>query len=243
MASAATLRQSPSTPLRGKCPASRTGKSVLGSAPPALACGDVPPMPDERNPEMNDAPRTADGGAAGRDAAELADAYARLRRIAQRLMTYERVGHTLSATDIVHEAMARLLENEGWRAEEMTAGPKFVEFVQHAAHSMQQVLVDHARRRGAVKRGGGRRRVDVNDVELALDAPEFDWLTLNEALEEMRRHDSRRHSVVLLRFFGGLDNRQIAHQLGVDERTVGRDWSSAKLWLRKRLTDVGSENT
>ena len=169
------------------------------------------------------------------DAAAMAEAYARLRRIAGRLMSYERVGHTLSATEVVHEAMARLLES-GWNVDDRSKGPQFVQFVQYTAHAMTQVLVDHARRRGALKRGGGRRRVDLDDVEVALDAPGFDWQSLEGALEEMRREDARRHSVVVLRFFAGMDNRQIAKQLGVDERTVGRDWLSAKLWLRKRLS-------
>ena len=165
----------------------------------------------------------------------LADAYARLRRIAHRLMTYERPGHTLSPTDVVHEAMARLMANEGWRPEEMGTGPRFVHLAQHAAHAMSQVLVDHARRRGAAKRGGGLRRVNLDDVERTLDAPDFDWMALHEALEHLRLHDERRQTIVILRFFAGLDNREIARQLNVDERTVGREWASAKLWLRKRL--------
>ena len=169
------------------------------------------------------------------DEAAMAEAYARLRRIAGRLMSYERVGHTLSATEVVHEAMARLLES-GWNAGDRATGPQFVQFVQYTAHAMTQVLVDHARRRGALKRGGGRRRVDLDDVEVALDAPAFDWQSLEAALDVMRREDPRRHSVVVLRFFAGMDNRQIAHQLGVDERTVSRDWVSAKLWLRKELS-------
>ena len=104
---------------------------------------------------------------------------------------------------------------------------------------MTQVLVDHARRRGVAKRGGGRRRVDLDDAEAAFDEPGFDWLSLDEALDEMHRNDPRRHSVVVLRFFAGLDNRQIARQiarqLAIGERTVGRDWTASKLWLRQRL--------
>ena len=115
----------------------------------------------------------------------------------------------------------------------------FVQFVRQAAHAMTQVLVDHARRRGVAKRGGGRRRVDLDDAEAAFDEPGFDWLSLDEALDEMHRNDPRRHSVVVLRFFAGLDNRQIARQiarqLAIGERTVGRDWTASKLWLRQRL--------
>lgn len=178
--------------------------------------------------------------AVGCDPADLAQAYERLRRIARRLMGNERVGHTLCATEVVHEALARLLEDGSLSAPPSAEPGEFVAFTARAARAMTHVLVDHARRRGAAKRGGGRVRNNLDDVEAALDAPGFDWLALDEALEHLRRDDPRRHSVVVLRFFGGLDNRQIAAQLSVDERTIGRDWLAARLWLRKRL-DTGAE--
>jgi len=167
----------------------------------------------------------------------LPEAYTRLRRIAGRLMRGERASHTLTPTDVVHEAMARLLasgdvpDRAGW------GGEPFADFARKAARAMTEVLVDHARRRGAAKRGGGRGRVSLDDAEAAIESPGFDWLALDEALREMEARDPRRHSVVVLRFFAGLDNRQIARELGVDERTVGRDWVAARLWLKKRLGD------
>jgi RNA polymerase sigma factor (TIGR02999 family) len=102
---------------------------------------------------------------------------------------------------------------------------------------MNQVLIDHARRRRARKRGGAARRLDLDDLDGSVEAPSRDWLALDEALDEMRYRDPRRHSVVVMRFFGGLDNRQIAAEIDVDERTIGRDWAAAKLWLKKRLDD------
>jgi RNA polymerase sigma-70 factor, ECF subfamily len=167
--------------------------------------------------------------------ADIADAYARLRRIAQKLISGERSGHTLSATDVVHEAMGKLLTSgAGLPVKEA----EFVTFVQHASHAMTEVLIDYARRHRAQKRGSGKTKVrldDLNDVEATMDQPSFDWAALHKALEELARVDQRRHHVILLRFFAGLDNRQIARQLGVDERTVGRDFAAARLWLKEQL--------
>src|SRR5262249_21344691 len=109
----------------------------------------------------------------------------------------------------------------------------------HASRAMTQVLIDHARRRGAAKRGGKRHRVsldDLEDAEVAIEAPAFDWLALHDALEEMAAKDPRRHRVVLLHFFAGLTDGQIAQELGVDPRTVRRDWAGARLWLKQRLS-------
>ena len=166
---------------------------------------------------------------------DLQQAYARLRRIAARLMSTERAGHTLWPTELVHEAMARLLEAD---AERENRGEPVLDVISRAARVMTQVLVDHARHRGAVKRGGGRARVsldEVGDVEAAMDAPHFNWAALDRALQVLAGQDPRRHAVVTLRFFGGLTYEQIARQLGCDERTVGRDWAAAQLWLKKRV--------
>jgi RNA polymerase sigma factor (TIGR02999 family) len=173
----------------------------------------------------------ATGGAA---ANELEQVYARLRRIANRLMQFERPGHTLCPTEVVHEAMARSLDESGRLDGELS----LVEMIGRMSRVMRQVLVDHARRKRAVKHGGGRGRVgldQIDDIEAAIDSPAFDWVKLDHALAELAQHDARRHQVVTLRFFGGLDNRQIARQLKLDERTVGRDWAAARLWLKKQL--------
>jgi RNA polymerase sigma factor (TIGR02999 family) len=169
------------------------------------------------------------------NSSNMAEAYARLRRIAQRLMQHERAGHTLSATDVVHEAWARLLKT-GTPPD----GLPPVEFIRNVSRAMTEVLIDHARAKGAAKRGGGRARVsldDLNDLSAAIDSSDLDWERLHAALDELAEADPRRHSVILLRFFGGLDSPAIAQQLGLDERTVRRDWSAAQLWLKKRLRD------
>lgn len=176
-------------------------------------------------------------------AQDLEQTYARLVRIAQKLLSYERDFHTLSASDVVHEALRKLLlaGSLGLRQ-----GPDFVRFVQNASRAMTEVLIDYARTRNAAKRGGGetghkRLRVeDLDDLEVTIaDQPAFDWESLSAAMAELEQTDPRRHQVVLLRFFGGMDNRQIARQLGVDERTVGRDWSVARMWLKFKLTREG----
>jgi RNA polymerase sigma factor (TIGR02999 family) len=150
-------------------------------------------------------------------------------------MQNERAGHTLTPTDVVHEAMARLLANES-----RSAAQDPVHVFAQAARAMNHVLIDHARRRRAQKRGGAAKRLDLDDIDASLFASSRDWMALDEALEEMQRTDSRRHAVVVMKFFGGLDNRQIAAELMVDERTVGRDWNGARIWLSKRLADAES---
>ena len=166
-------------------------------------------------------------------------AYSKLREIAHRLMANERVGHTLCATEVVHEAMIRLMKTEpdAFMTALPSDGVQFLTFVRNAVHAMGQVLIDHSRKRGAFKRGGGRKRLDLDNIDQAIDAPGFDWLVLDEALRELQQHDPRRNAVVVLKFFAGLNNPQIAAQLGIDERTVNRDWVAARAWLKTRLAD------
>ena len=177
-----------------------------------------------------------DGG--GRD---LEQVYARLRRIAARIMQGERPGHTLWPTEVVHEAMARSLDEGGRLDGELSV----VDLIGRMSRVMRQVLVDHARRKKALKHGGGLGRVSldqIDDVEAAIESPAFDWVKLDHALAELAEHDPRRHQVVTLRFFGGLDNRQIARQLNLDERTIGRDWAAARLWLKQQMSAEGADD-
>jgi RNA polymerase sigma factor (TIGR02999 family) len=174
----------------------------------------------------------------------LPQAYQRLRTIAQRLMNDERNGHTLSATDVVHEAMAKLMA-AGWSPSQEDEA-ELNRFLRHGVRAMNEVLIDYARRRSAAKRGGdGRaRRVqlkDLDDLQTAISRDDHvDWSGLFQTMEQLEKVDPRRHAVVSLRFFGGLHNEQIARQLGVDVRTVRRDWTAARAWLcteiRKRLS-------
>jgi RNA polymerase sigma factor (TIGR02999 family) len=157
--------------------------------------------------------------------------YDLLHERAQRLMGHERTGHTLTPTALVHEAYLRV-------ADRTTAFESRRHFYNAAAQAMRRILVEHARSKCRVKRGGGAIPVRLN----SLDAPDplsidtLDWLALDEALEELGRRDQRRHQVVMLRFFAGLPEPEVAKLLNVDERTVRRDWTSARLWLYGQLS-------
>jgi RNA polymerase sigma factor (TIGR02999 family) len=153
--------------------------------------------------------------------------YAELRRAAARLLAGERVGHTLQPTALVHEAWLKL---EGapvaWRDK--------AHFVGMAARAMRQVLVDHARRRLAAKRGGGGVELSLAGVA-APDADRDEMLGLDAALDRLEQVNPRWRQVVEWRFFAGLTEAEIARLLGVTERTAQRDWAHARAWLYREL--------
>jgi RNA polymerase sigma factor (TIGR02999 family) len=151
--------------------------------------------------------------------------YADLRALAEREMRRESPGHTLQPTALVHETYLRL----GGAPE--SAGDR-THFLAIAARAMRQVLVDHARRRDAAKRGGGAAPVTLTDGIGAgpLDFDEI--LALDRALEAL---DTRQRQVVECRFFAGMEESEIAAALDVSERTVRRDWAKARAWLYREL--------
>ena len=152
--------------------------------------------------------------------------YDELRAIARRRLAGERRNHTLQATALVHEALLRLRD-------ESQSDPR--RFYAAAATAMRRILVEHARARGAAKRGGDRQRLDdgVLDLRAAPDAAGTEELT--EALDRLAGVDPRAAEVVDLRFFAGLSFKEIAELLAVSERTVLRDWSWARTWLYDAL--------
>jgi RNA polymerase sigma factor (TIGR02999 family) len=157
-------------------------------------------------------------------------AYAELRRLAATLMSDERPGHTLQATALVNEAYLRLVGGAPveWRSR--------AHFFGVVASAMRRVLVDHARRRAAEKRGGGREKIALNeDLDLAGES-ELEVLELERVLTQYAEIDARAARVVELRVFGGLRERDIAQILGVSERTVRGDWRVAAMWLRRELS-------
>src|SRR5688572_3532175 len=156
--------------------------------------------------------------------------YDELRRTAGAYMAAERAGHTLQATALVHEAFAKLVGGgrvAGWEGSR--------HFFNAAAEAMRQLLVDHARRRAAAKRGGGMGRVDLEGVDVPAPG-EVDWQALDEALAELRKQDDRRYQVVMLRYFAGLPEHKVAQCLGLSEKTVQRDWKVARMFLLAQLT-------
>ena len=160
--------------------------------------------------------------------------YDLLRRRAQMMMGSERAGHTLGATALVHEAYLRVAGRDSGFASRQ-------HFFNAAAQAMRRILVERARARGRVKRGSGAARVSLESLDpqqpVTLDG--LDWLALDEALSALAARDARRHQVVMLRFFAGLAEAEVAELLGVDPRTVARDWVTAKLWLYSQLSGDG----
>jgi RNA polymerase sigma factor (TIGR02999 family) len=155
--------------------------------------------------------------------------YADLHRMAARLMRRERPDHTLQATALIHEAYVHLVDqhSKNWQNR--------AHFFGVAAQVMRRILVDYARRHRAAKRGGGQHKVTLDDSLLLTDTQSEELLVLDEALSRLSQFDPRRSRVVELRFFGGLDEEEVAEVLGVTSRTVKRDWSVAKAWLYSEL--------
>ena len=161
---------------------------------------------------------------------DLALIYHELRRIAGAQMRHEKRAHTLQPTALVHEAYLRL-----------TADPEAKwasrsQFFAAAATAMRRILVEHARKRCAKKRGGGLARVTIAVDELAAgDESDVDVLMVDEALAALERQDARKARLVELRFFAGLELAEAAAALGVSRTTAKRDWSYAKAWLYRRI--------
>jgi RNA polymerase sigma factor (TIGR02999 family) len=155
--------------------------------------------------------------------------YDELRKLAASRMAHESPGHTLQATALVHEAYLRLIgdDPQPWQ----NRG----HFFAAAAESMRRILVEHARRRGRVKRGGNRRRVPLSVADLAADSDSSDVLALDEAVRRMEQEDERMAQVVMLRFYAGLSIEETAEALAVSARTVKRDWTGARVWLYREL--------
>jgi RNA polymerase sigma factor (TIGR02999 family) len=158
-------------------------------------------------------------------------AYAELRKLASGLMRGERSDHTLQSTALVHEAYLRLVD--GTRVEWQNRA----HFFGIAARAMRQILVDHARRRAAAKRGGGWHKITLDDA-LGLEAPsDVEVLDLEAALTRLAEMHERMARIVELRIFGGLKVVEIAHVIGLSRQTVHDDWRVAKMWINRELAE------
>jgi RNA polymerase sigma-70 factor, ECF subfamily len=157
--------------------------------------------------------------------------YDELRAVARARLRSERPGHTLSATALVNEAYLRLARHHALPDESRTA------FLAAASNTMRRVLVDYARARRRLKRGGEAERVPLEDVESLLTHEEADeLLALEAALERLAAAEPRAARVVELRFFSGLTVDEIAELLEVSSKTIQRDWIAARAWLRKEVS-------
>jgi RNA polymerase sigma factor (TIGR02999 family) len=156
---------------------------------------------------------------------------AELHRLARRYMSRERPDHTLQTTAVVNEAYIRLADCEGVRWQNRA------HFFGIAAEIMRRIMIDHARKRQQLKRGGaGAVRVTLDEGALKIDELGTELLALNEALEELTEKYPRKGRVVELRYFGGLSVEETAEVLEVDGRTVKRDWTFARAWLHNHLS-------
>jgi RNA polymerase sigma factor (TIGR02999 family) len=158
--------------------------------------------------------------------------YDRLRALAATYMHQERSDHSFSATDLVHEAYVRLIDNTrmSWQGK--------THFFAMAARQMRRVLVDAARAHQAQKRGGDLTRVTLDDNAALSPGTAVDFMALNEAIQRLSELSARQTEVVELRFFGGLSIRETAYVLGVSERTVTQDWTMARAWLLRELSYI-----
>ena len=156
--------------------------------------------------------------------------YGELRRLAHLYTGGESPGHSLQTSALVNEAYLRLVDrtNPRWQNR--------AHFFAICAQLMRQILVDHARRRRARKRGGGERHVPLDEGMIVSEERAADVVALDEALARLAELDPRQGRVVELRFFGGLSIEETAEVLGVSPGTVMRDWTLAKAWLRREIT-------
>ena len=155
--------------------------------------------------------------------------YPELRRMARRYMKNERQANTLQSTGLVHEVYLRLVDVRGvdWRGR--------AQFYAMAAQMMRRILVDAARARASMKRGGPAPKVNIDETAVLSPAPDRSILALDEALTALSRLAPRQARVVELRYFGGLTEEEIVAVLEVSPRTVRRDWDFAKAWLSREL--------
>jgi RNA polymerase sigma factor (TIGR02999 family) len=160
--------------------------------------------------------------------------YDELRKLAAAKMQNERPGHTLDSTALVHEAYLRLVGDQQFNGRG--------HFFAAAAEAMRRILIENARRKRRDKRGGDRRRVNLDAVAPAADDPTDDVLALDEALGLLAAEDARKADLVRLRYFAGLSLEEAAECLGVSRATASREWAYARAWLYDRLGG-GSENS
>ena len=155
--------------------------------------------------------------------------YEELRKLAASRMANEAAGNTLQPTALVHEAWLRLVGQEN---------PKFAgraHFFAAAAEAMRRILIDRARRKKAVRHGGGQVRVDIQQMDLASPASDEQLLAVNEALDKLAERDQQQARIVELRYFSGLTLEETAEALHISRATVASDWRMAKVWLFREL--------
>jgi RNA polymerase sigma-70 factor (ECF subfamily) len=153
-----------------------------------------------------------------------------LHRLAHHYMSREAIGHTLQTTALLNEAYLQLVDDPRRSWQNRT------HFVAAAAQLMRRIMVDHARERRALKRGGGALKISLDDAALVTEGRSEELLALDEALEKLAALDSRKSQIVELRYFGGLTIEETAAFLKMSHRSVEREWTMAKAWLYRDLS-------
>ena len=157
--------------------------------------------------------------------------YDELHRLAERHLRHERAGHTLQATALVNEAYLRLVDERG------VSWQNRAHFYAIAARRMRHILVEHARSRDAAKRGGGQYKLSLSKVDRITPRKDVNLLALDEALQRLAEIDSQKSRIVELRYFGGLTVEETAEVMGISPATVKREWSMARAWLRREISN------
>jgi len=178
----------------------------------------------------------ANSGSDGSDRGQPPPVYDDLRRLARSFLGGQQGGQTLQPTALVHEVYLRLLRHG---PADRVAPPGFFAL---AARAMRSVIVDHARHRSRLKRGGGSVRVPLDDVVDLYEDRALDLIALDHALVKLGEVDEEQARVIELRFFGGLTEAETAEMLGVSPRTVSRIWRRARAWLRRELGGVRDDD-
>lgn len=155
--------------------------------------------------------------------------YDELRKLAYARMAMESSDHTLQPTALVHEAWLRMV------ADEERTWQNRAYFFSAAATAMRRILVEHARRKTRLKHGGGQQRLNVDQVDVASPETDEKILLVEEALKELEAVNEIRSKVVVMKYFGGMTNKEVAEALGIGERSVDRHWACAKMWLYDRI--------
>ncbi len=155
--------------------------------------------------------------------------YEELRRLAHHYMTREHPGHTLQTTAVVHEAYLRLIDQKHVQWQNRA------HFFAIAAQMMRRILITHAQSHAYAKRGGGAPKVSLDEAAVLSPARAGELIALDDALKDLALIDERRSQVVELRFFGGLNNEEVAEVLKISPNTVTRDWNVAKAWLYREM--------
>jgi len=173
--------------------------------------------------------RWSNGDVSARDAL-VPVVYDELRRIARRCLAGQGRSHTLQPTALVHEAYLRLARRDSvdWQDR--------VHFFAMAAQMMRQILVDHARRRAAAKRGGNAVTLVVDESSAISREPKLDLLALDDAMQRLASLDPRQCQIVELRFFGGLSIEETARMVNISPATTKREWATARVWLHQAMT-------